>query len=315
MAKTIRTTTKNKKTEKPSRSLGSRIKSIRLVKRNPSVQRSNKKLTGAFRLFMDSASLFRQHWKLFVGISMIYILLNAILAGGLSGCQDFAELKDTFTEEFGQMSANIALFGILLGSAGSSSSEGGAVYQSLIIIIISLAAIWSLRQVLAGEKFKIRDTFYKGMYPLVPFMLVLIFLGIILIPAMLGSFLYEAIFGGGVAVIWWEFVVWGSLVVTLLFTSLYFITSYMFALYIVTLPNMAPVAAIRSAKKLSSGRRWSILRKLTFLPLVFVVLGAAVLLPLISFAPGLVQYVFAALSAFGLIFAHIYFYSLYKELL
>lgn len=312
MAKTIRKITRSKKPENRPAALKSRIKSIRMKRVVPEPK---KKITGAFRLFMDSASLFRQHWKLFVGISITYLLLNAVLAGGLSGGQNLTELKQTFTEEFGQTNAHIAVLGVLLGSSGSASSESGSVYQSLVVIIVSLATIWSLRQVLAGDKFRIRDAFYRGMHPLIPFMLVLIFLGIILTPAIVGSFIYSAVFGGGLAAEWWEFLLWGILVFILLFATLHLIVSYIFAFYIVTLPNMMPLAAIRAAKKLSTGHRWSILRKLIFLPLAFLVICVIILLPLISIAPGLVQFVFVAMSAFGLIFAHIYLYSLYKELL
>lgn len=273
------------------------------------------KLTGSFRLFMDSASLLRQHWKVFGGIVLVYLLLNVVLVGGLGGGYDINQLKQTFTEELGQVSGIFALFGLLLGSAGSAGSETGAAYQTVVVLVVSLATIWALRQILGGKKITIRDTFYRGMYPLIPFVLVLLYLGLLLIPALIGSFLYQTVFVGGLAVNMLENILWSLAVISLLALSAYWLCTRIFALYIVTLPDVRPVAAIKAARKIVLYRRWSILRKLMFLPVAMVVIGAVILLPLIAVVPAAVQWVFILLSMVGLIFAHVYIYNLYKELI
>lgn len=277
--------------------------------------RPTRKLTGSFRLFADSVSLLVQHWRLFGGITLVYLLLSIVLVGALSGSYSLSALQESFTEEFGRLSASLALFGVLVGSTGSVASEAGAVYQTIVVLMVSLATIWALRQVLAGEKIRIRDSFYKGMYPLVPLVLVLLFLSLLFIPAAIAGFLFNVVLAGGLAVTVLEQVLWFALVVLLLVWSLYLVVNRLFAVYIVTLPDMRPMEAIRAARRLVYWRRWSIIRKLLFLPLALLVIGALIVLPLIAFLPAVVQYVFLVLSVLALVFAHTYTYSLYRELL
>ena len=289
-------------------------KSFRGRWRREKPQTPPEKLTGSFRLFADSLSVIRQYWKLFVGITLIYLILSMLLVGGL-GSLDVSELKKTFTEDLGQLSASVAVFGLLIGSTGSAGSESGAAYQTIVVILVSLATIWSLRQIYAGEKIGIRDAFYKGMFPLVPFVLVLLFLCLTLIPATIGSFIFTAVFGGELAVTLVETLIWSIVVFLLMVASLYLLSTYIFAAYVVTLTDVRPVEAIKTARKLARFRRWSILRKLLFLPVAYVAIGIIVILPLIVFVPVVVQIVFVLLSMLALVFAHTYVYSLYKELL
>jgi hypothetical protein len=97
--------------------------------------------------------------------------------------------------------------------------------------------------------------------------------------------------------------------------SLYMVTSSVFALYIVTLPNMTPMRALRSARGLVLGRRWTVLRKLLFLPIALFLLGALIMLPLIWFWAPAATWVFFALSMACLAALHSYMYALYRSLL
>jgi hypothetical protein len=87
------------------------------------------------------------------------------------------------------------------------------------------------------------------------------------------------------------------------------------ALYVVTLPDMTPLTALRSARDLVRYRRLSVFRKLIFLPIALGVIMAVVMLPFIFVVPVLAQWVFFALSMLALIVGHAYFYVLYRELL
>lgn len=305
--KAVKTPKTAKSQGKLKRMIGSRLRPVR-----PNPER---KISGAFRLFIDSVSLVRQYWKLFGGITIVYLLMSILLVGGLAGGYDLSALKDTFTEEIGQLSATIAIFGLLVGSTGSVASESGAAYQSIVILIVSLATIWTLRQVLAGEKVSVRDAFYRGMYPLVPFVLVLIFIFLLLVPAALGSFIFSTVFGGELVVGIGEQVMWYAVIFVLMTLSLYWVSSTLFAIYIVALPDVRPMAAIKTARKLTMGRRWMIIRKLLFLPLAFILIGVIFILPLIAIAPVVAGWVFVLLSMFALVLGHTYVYSLYKELL
>jgi hypothetical protein len=118
-----------------------------------------------------------------------------------------------------------------------------------------------------------------------------------------------------VAVTLLEQVLWLAVWFVLGVTSLYMISSSLFALYIVTLPDMAPLAALRSARQLVAHRRWAVMRKIIFLPLALMILAAVLVLPIILFATPLAAVVFFLISMLFLPFAHSYMYALYRALL
>jgi hypothetical protein len=284
-------------------------------RRRPKPAKPPKKLTGSFRLFSDSVSLLRQHWKLFGGIVLVYFVLSLLLGGGLGGA-NISELKNSFSEEFGSTNTSLALLGILVGSTGGSASAGSSsAFRTIIVILVSLAVIWALRQVLAGKRIGIRDAFYKGMYPLAPFVIVIMLLGVLLIPMLIGSFIFGVAFGGGLMTSTVEVIVGAVVVFLFVLATVFLLSTYVFAIYVVTLPDMRPVAALRAARKLALYHRWAIIRKLLFLPVALGVIGGIVLLPVIAFIPAAAQVVFLLFSMLALVFAHTYAYSLYKELL
>lgn len=282
--------------------------------RKAEAQQSHNKITGSFRLFRDALSLLRQYWKLLGGIILIYFVLSLILVGAST---NITTLRDNLVETSpapGQLGISLILFTELIGSGGSSS-ESGSVYQAVLAIVVSLAVIWALRQLLAGHKVTIRDSFYKGMYPFVPTLLVLLVIGLQLLPMMIGSFLYNVMFVGGIAVTIIEQALSAVVIFLLVLLSLYWVTSSLFAFYVATLPDMRPMRALRSARELVRFRRWTIMRKLLFLPLALLIVGAVITVPLLWIWAPMAQWVFMLLAMAGLVFAHIYVYSLYRELL
>lgn len=280
---------------------------------------SPKKLSGSFKLLKKSLSLLTSHPKLFGGIIAVQLVLTIVLVRGLGGGLDIAELKAAMNEIFGgelsRISTSFALFGYLITSAGQTASESGAVYQTILTLIISLVIIWALRHTSANKKTTIREAFYKGTFPLVPFILVLIVLGLQLVPFIVGNTLYSIVVNGGLAVTFLEKFVWLLLLGATATLSLYMVCSSIFALYIVTLPDMTPMKALRSARQLVLHRRWAVIRRFIFLAVALLVIVAAVLVPLIIFAAPAAEWVFFLMNMAALAVVHSYLYSLYRELL
>jgi hypothetical protein len=274
-----------------------------------------KPLSSGFRVFRDSLSFVRQYWKLYLGVTLIYLVLSVILVGGLGGGYDVQNLREDFGQKTGELGASLSIIGLLVGSAGSNTNEGGAAYQTMILIIVSLATIWMVRQLMAGQTLKLRDPFYKGMYPLVPFMLLMLMLCVHLLPAVFGGFVFSSVVRNGLVVTTLEYILWLAITGVFFAVSLYILSASLFALFVVTLPDMAPRAALKNARKIVQYRRWIVMRKLLLLPLLLFVIGVLVLLPLISFVPALVIPVFVLLSMFVLPFSLTYVYMLYRELL
>ena len=276
-------------------------------------------LPKARTLFAASLRHLWAHRKPFVGITLIYLTLTILLVKGLNTSGEVPAIKQGFQDVLhgttGQIATGVAVFGFLVGSASGVSSEVAGTYQSMLLINVSLALIWSLRQTHAGTKVGVREAFYRGMYPLVPFLAVLLVIGLQFIPLAVGSWLFGVTITSGLAVTGPEQFLWISLCFLLVLLTVYMVSSSVFALYVATLPDMTPMKALRSTRELVRYRRWTVLRKVLFLPLVVLVLGALVVIPVILLIAPLAEWVFFVLTMTVLAVTHSYLYSLYRELL
>lgn len=291
-------------------------KTLRLHKR---ITHPQGKLLGSVQLTKKTAQMLWQNKKLIGGITLIYTLLSILLVRGLASTQNLSELKGTFNDVFqgqaGNFSVGLVLFTSLIGSAGTTASAQGSVYQTLLLIIVGLATIWALRQRAAGKQVTVKDSFYKGLYPLVPFSLVLLVIGFQFIPLAIGNWLYSTVISNGIAVSGMEKTLWVLIFFLLALLSLYMICSSLFALFIVTLPDMTPMRALRSARQLVLHRRWMVLRKVLFLPLILLIASIVIMLPILIFATAIAEWTFFFLSMAGWVICLTYMYTLYRELL
>jgi hypothetical protein len=276
-------------------------------------------LPNVWQLTKTAWRILWQHKKLFIGITLIYGLLNLILVQGLASNTDVTSLKNTlnqaYTGHLGSVVSSLSAFAVLVSSAGNGSSQTAGAYQLFLGLVTSLAVIWTLRQVLARKSVRIRDAYYQGMYPLVPFILVLVIVGLQLIPLLVGSGLYSLVITNGIAVHVIEKILFAAAFAALAALSLYWVSSSLFALYIVTLPDMTPLKALRSARELVRRRRWMVLRKLLCLPVILLMVAAVIMVPIIILLTPLAQWVFFLLTMFALVAIHTYMYTLYRELL
>lgn len=257
--------------------------------------------------------------RLFIGIIGIYGILNLILVQGFASSTDVGSIKTDVTQAIGghagQLASGVVAFAELVGSAGNSSSATAGAYQLFLFLLASLATIWAFRQLSNGSKLRIRDAYYLGLYPLVPFMLILAVICIQLIPLVLGVTIYQLVVANGIAVNGTETLVWALFAGLLALLSLYMITSSIFAAYIVTLPDMTPMKALRSARELVRYRRWTVLRKVLFLPILLLVVAAIITMPIILIVTPLAAWIFFILTMLAVAAVHGYLYTLYRELL
>ncbi len=286
---------------------------------SPRIKSIAEEVPSSLHILKDTRKLLLSRWRLFTGIVLVYLILTIVLVKGLSGSLDLTQIKEqlegAFQGNWGQLSTGVTIFGLLVGSSGTASTDIASLYQTILLTIISLVLIWALRQTHAGTKVGVKDSFYKAMYPLIPFFLVLIVIGTQLLPAAFAGFLYSAMFGAGVAITAIEKALWLILIALLVLWSIYMVTSSIFALYIVTLPDVKPFQALRSARELVLHRRWSVMRKVLFLPFILVLLGAAIMIPIIIFMTPIAEFSFFVLTMLSLAVIHGYMYSLYRKLL
>ncbi len=276
-------------------------------------------IPSAWQLSKDTFVAIKNHKRLFLGLAFIYALASFIFVQGVGSSFQIGEFKNNLSEVLGgdddRVGTTLALFSYLIGSAGTSASEVAGAYQFGMILVVSLATIWGIRQIHAGESPGIRDVLYKGMYPLIPFIAVLAVIGLQLIPLLIGNLIYSTILQNGLAVSGLENALWLLLFILLALLSGYMLVSSLFGMYIVTLPDMRPIKALRSARELVLHRRLKIGLRMVALPLILSILVAIIFMPLLYIAPQVAEALFLVASSLGLIIVHIYMYLLYRSLI
>ncbi|HEU5004520.1 MAG TPA: hypothetical protein VFT49_00340 [Candidatus Saccharimonadales bacterium] len=281
--------------------------------------RTQKPLVNSFKLTAQVVRSIAAHWKPLGGIVLVYLILNILFASGISDLSSSVNSIKTDLNSNGDSAhpivAGASAFLTLITSSGASSSSTGSALQTVLIVLESLVIIWALRHLLAGQKITVKAAYYNSMAPLIPFLLVAFFIIIQLLPITFGSVALSAIASslGTVSGLWTAVFV----IVFLLLGawSVYMVSASIFAVYIVTLPDMQPRDALRSAKKLVQYRRWAILRRVLFLPILILLVMAVIMIPLILYATFFAAPVFYLLGMLAILFVHAYLYSLYRGLL
>lgn len=291
------------------------------------IKHPSPKLPNSYDIFKQSLkNLWRFKW-FFIGLTTIYGILTVILVKGLSSNLQLPAIKNTLETLRGShapLGDSFALFKYLLTNIGTTNNAGGVAFQTLLLITFSLAIIWGLRQaqnleakakITRANRPRVKDSLYKGMYPLVPFILILLIISVELIPLVVGNSVYSSVINNGFTLSVMERVTWTLAFFILAVTSLYLLTTSLFALYIVTLPDMVPLKAMQTAGKLVRFRRWTVMRKIIFLPILLLLFIGLVMLPILIWVTVIAQWTFFVLTLFSLSLIHAYMYSLYRSLL
>jgi hypothetical protein len=232
-----------------------------------------------------------QNRKIFFGLLAVYAVLTILLIG-LASQDTYTELSSTLREtsaeifkgNWGQLGqAGLLLATGVTGQYSTAPTEAQQVYAVILALSTWLASVWLLRALLAGKKPKLRDGLYNAGAPILPTFLVGALIVIQLLPlavAILGftALLPFGIMDGGIEsmLFWAAALLLGSL-------SLYWITSTLIALVVVTLPGMYPLQAIKAAGDLVIGRRIRILLRFLWLVLITVLGWAIIMVPVILF--------------------------------
>lgn len=276
-------------------------------------------LPSSWRLLAAVWSLFRANWRVLTGIVVVYLILNIVFASGLSN------LNSAVTNIHNNLSADTVQthrlaraasgFGLLVGTAGASGSASASLLQSALFVIESLAVIWALRQLSAGNSISVKEAYYHSTFPLIPFLLVLLVIFIQLMPVTFGAVLVNAVLTTAAANVTFVVVLAWLVFLLLAAWSVYLVCGSIFALYIVTIPDVHPRDALRAAHNLVRLRRSALIPKIVFLPIFTLVVMAILMVPLLMVTTTLVAPVFYILSMFAFLFIHSYLYSLYRSLL
>ena len=271
--------------------------------------------------------------KTFLLLAVIYVIMIVVVSG-VSSQETYATLAQTlkstsgdlFKGQFGSVSqAALLLTASITNILSPDVTQAQTVLGGLAAFFGWLVTVWLLRNILAGHKPTVRDGLYNGGAPILSTIIIGFVFMIQVIPIALALIVYSAATGsgmleGGVSAM----LVWGVIGLLTLLT-VFWISSTLLALVIITLPGMYPMQAIRVAGDLVTGRRIRMLLRYVWMAALVVVSWLVIMIPIILFDDWFKKVVHGldwmpivpisiiSLSALTLIFTSSYIYLLYRK--
>lgn len=290
-------------------------------------------LPGYWSLTKQVGAVVVQNKKIFIGLALIYSVLTLLLSNIMS--QDtYLQISDVVDESreaglIGATMSNLALFwGVLTSQVTGNATASGSsqqIFGVLLGLYAWLAAVWLLRGVLAGKKLRLRDGVYSSGGPVIALAVLLFILLLQLLPAAVAIILYGAADTSGILNQTAMLMLFGGATVLMAVLSIYWITSTLFAMVIITLPGMYPAQALKLAGDIVVGRRMRILLRLLWAVALLLIVWVVILLPIIvidgavkTAVPGLewvplVPVTALLLTSFSIVFMASYTYIFYRK--
>lgn len=274
----------------------------------------------------------RTHKKTFLLLVVLYAVLM-VLIGGITDQDTYTKindlLKDSSKDMFGDGMGKVGQAGLLavttfLTGPGELTTDQ-QIYLGICLLFAWLATVWLLREYLLNRRPRLRDALYNSGSPVLATVMVIIVLMIQLLPIGVVALAYAGLASVGLvdegfgSMLFWLF----ALVVATL--VLYWITSTLIALVVVTLPGMYPFRALKVSSDLVVGRRLRILYRWLWAMLMVALGWAVIMIPVILLDTSIkaawpalqnvpiVPYVGALMSSATVVWLAAYVYLLYRR--
>lgn len=264
-----------------------------------------------------SIGIIGRYWKAILLNTVVYGVLYFVFVRVLTAV-NIEELQNSVRLVFGDgqdsFTTQVLTVGTLFGESTNFNSQTGLLF-GIVTIVSALAMIWVLRHIWGEKRVSVREAFYQGMYPLIPFTLVLLFMIIQLIPFSLSAFIFQTAFNNGLTVTLIEKIFFVSVFATGTIISAYFLIGSIIGLYAVTVPGVTPSQARKTAKRVLKGRRFLVLKQVILFMILTGFLATAPMLLVVWLVPNIAIIAAAVMIVLGLPWFNLYFYGLYRDLL
>lgn len=291
-------------------------------------------LPGFWSLSASVVRALRQDKKIFIPLALIYAIISMLVVG-IASQESFVTLQEGIAEAGREIyegnwsalgTAAMLTVSTLAGRVSPNVSEAQQIYAVLLGLLVWLTTVWILRQRMAGHAVRLRDGLYNAGSPIVATFMITIIMVLQLLPILVAAIGYVAaqntgLLAGGVeAMLFW--IVAGGLATL----SLYWITTSVLAMVVVTLPGMYPMRALRIAGDMVVGRRLRILFRILWMLFLLALFWIIILIPVIlidigvkNLVPGLqwlpvVPLIIAGLTTVSVIWISSYVYILYRRI-
>ena len=277
--------------------------------------------------------ILRRNWRLFVPMILIYAALT-VMVGAITSQETYDTIgglvTDSTSDLFGDGMGKLGQAGLLVVASfaidPSSLSTEQQIYVAVSLLFAWLTTVWLLREILMNRRPKLRDGLYNSGSPVFSTAAVLLVLLIQILPVGVMALVYAGLSSVGLLSEGFGRMIFGVLAAVVVALVLYWISSTVIALVVVTLPGMYPMRAIKASGDLVIGRRLRVMYRLVwgFLRVLLtwiVIMIIAVLLERwlssmwswLSNVP-VVPYVGATATAWAVIWFAAYVYLLYRRI-
>ena len=250
--------------------------------------RRSLRLPGYISFTAQVQRVIMQHKRTFILLVVVYAAIMLIF-GGITSQETYTQISDLLQQSNNEVLtgglSSIGQAGLLLVSAFATGpgnlTTDQQIYLGFALLLVWLTTVWLHREFMLGRKPRLRDGIYNSGAPVVSTIAVMFILVLQLVPIGIVALIYAGlssvglIDGGFGAMLFWVF----AAVVTAL--VLYWITSTIIGLIVVTLPGMYPLQALKASGDLVIGRRLRIAYRLLWGLLVVFLVWVIVFVPLI----------------------------------
>ena len=303
----------NTKDKKKSKLLIRGKSKTKVSKRKSEIKVPIQKIDNPFKIIKNSLIVIKNNWLLFFMILLVYFLLSLVLVHGLSLGKNLQSVKNLYEHSDSLTRSTNIIKNVISSTNGTTATAN--VFQTLFAFIVTLAVIYSLREIYAGRKVSFKNAFYRGMSSLIPSLLILLLIIVEFLPLLIAFVLFAYFFGPliHINVLVKLLILIPCLLLVLL--SCYWITNSIIAFYISSLPEMEPFMALRSAKKIVKKRRLKIFSRIVIFPIILSIVIFIIMIPISLYLTVIATWAYFILGLVSLILFNSYMYSLYRELL
>jgi hypothetical protein len=278
---------------------------------------ANKRVDNPISLIIQTFRFVKKFYAVLAPIMILYAILYFVIVRvniNFDQQNTVDAAKKIFDLNGASLLTRISSLAGVVSSYRPSGSEQANTLSSVLVIIFSLIYIWAIRALSMGKKIRSRDAIYSGTTNLMPFLLILSFIALQLLPLTIAVAAYNMGDNGLIFIYWYErtaaIIVLG-LIATL---TLYFASNSIVALYASTLQGVYPLAVMRSTRELVRFQRPRILLSLISGIILMFFIYLVLLLMVVTYLPKFTPWMLDIFNVVSLPLAHVYLYKLYRSI-
>lgn len=262
-------------------------RSFRMTRRRD--YRRSLKLPGYWALTVQVLKLIWKNKKIFFSLLVIFSVLMVLFSSIMSQ-STYQALRDGINEtQEGGVNGFYAGIGLFFGVLASYATGVQSVGQSpqqitglFLSLYLWLSVVWIVRAILAGQNPKARDGIYNSGAPVVALFVVAIVGLIQMAPAAISVIIYGALDSSGMLAQTAILMAAGGATILISTLSMYWLTSTLIAMVIVTLPGVYPFRALRLSGDIVTGRRLRLLLRIFWGLVILLIAWVVLLMPVIA---------------------------------